>query len=130
MAVSEYLNRRLLGATLLGSPFTEVQTVYATLISSLSSYGLTFTEISGPGYARQVTVLGSPTGTKYTNINTVDFGTATGTWGLLSHLGMCDSVSSGNLLFYERLPYPRTVVTSTVVRALPGQVSVSFLPLS
>jgi hypothetical protein len=129
MAVSEFLNRRVLGVTLLGTPFTSPNTVFVALISSLSSFGLSYSEFaSAAGYARQVIVLGALTNNKHTNVNTINFGTATGTWGVLRYLGVCNCLSAGDLLYYERLPYPRTIVTSTAVRILPGQITLSLMP--
>ena len=62
------------------------------------------TEVSGGSYARKsmpaMTVSGtSPT--TATNGAAVEFVTATGSWGTITHVGIFDASSSGNLMAWD-----------------------------
>jgi hypothetical protein len=70
------------------------------------------TEVSGGSYARKsmpaMTVSGtSPT--EATNGAAVEFITATGSWGTVTHVGVFDASSSGNLLAWAALTASKTV---------------------
>ncbi len=68
----------------------------------------------GNGYARVATVPGdwnSATGNPTTidNANTIVFAAASGPWGTLTHFGLADAVSAGNVISSGPLINPKTV---------------------
>ncbi len=60
------------------------------------------TELSGSGYSRQSVSFSTPTTGSCSNTNAITF-SATGTWTPANYVGVFDSVSSGNLLFWGEL---------------------------
>jgi hypothetical protein len=59
-------------------------------------------ELTGPGYSRQSVSFTTPTTGSCSNSNLITF-TATGTWTPANYVGIFDSISSGNLLFWGEL---------------------------
>lgn len=131
---SSYLENALLGATLLGSPFTELTTTYIALATSINSDGDSFTEVTtNIGYERQPMVSGtdwsditSTPDTTLVNSTTKTFSPATTPWGVVAHFGIYDAatIGGGNLLYWGDLPQTRDVQTSDTVSVQAGNITV------
>lgn len=128
---SNYLEDRLLGVTLLGSPFTAPSTIYVALATSCTTDGAVFHEVpAGTAYARQVVVFGAPaangTATRCQNTASVTFPEATTPWGGVTHAGLYDSPTGGNQLYWGSLTTVRTILTADTFQYPIGQFSVSL----
>lgn len=105
-------------ATLMPDP------VYIGLMTAApNDDGSGVTEPSGGSYAR-VSVANTDaqwpaasSGVK-NNANTITFPTATAGWGLITHFGIFDAASAGNLLAFGALGASRNVLTDDVFRFL------------
>ena len=53
-------------------------------------------EVSGGAYARQLAGLGAPSDGVASNANDITFPTATGNWGLITHLALVDHATNTN----------------------------------
>jgi hypothetical protein len=86
------------------------------------------TEVSTGSYARQsstFTVSGtSPT--LATNSAQIDFPTATGSWGTITHMGIFDAVSAGNLLWWGALTASKTIAIDDVFRFIAGAIDLTL----
>lgn len=86
------------------------------------------TEVSGGSYARTAvtfTVSGtSPT--LATNSATVEFPTASGSWGTIVAMGVMDASTSGNLLAWADLTASKTIGTGDVLRFNTGEIDVTL----
>lgn len=80
------------------SPGTRPSAWHVGLGTGASDAGLTG-EPSGAGYARQ-SVTFSESGGTITSAGAITFGPATGSWGTMSHFGVFDASTGGNLLFW------------------------------
>ncbi len=76
------------------------------------------TEVSGNNYARKSTAGGTSgdwaavTGTNPTSIanaNAITFATPSGSWGTVTHFGVFDASSGGNLLSWASLTVSKTI---------------------
>ena len=71
------------------------------------------TEIAGGGYMRQIITFAEPQqvgGRGQTQNNAqVTFPTATDNWGTISHWGVRDALTGGNLLTYAPVPTPKLI---------------------
>lgn len=108
MSKSNYLENAILDHILGGPDFTRPATVYVSLHTADPTDAGTGTEVSGNGYAR-VAVTNNATnwpaassGAK-SNGTTITFPTATGSWGTVSHFGIWDAATNGNLLYHGAL---------------------------
>jgi len=72
------------------------------------------TEVTGGAYARQVITYGEPTiaGDEMLVQNTavITFPVATSDWGLVTHYGIRDALTGGNLIQYGTFTIPQDVV--------------------
>ena len=98
---TDYLENKVLTHVFGGTAYTAPSTLYVGLFTAAPSDTGGGTECSGGSYARKsmpdMTVSGtSPT--QATNGAAVEFATATGAWGTVTHCGVFDASSSGNLL--------------------------------
>lgn len=85
------------------------------------------TEVSGTGYARQLTDPDTDytlTGQVVDNDNLIDFGTAGSDWALsgdeITHYRIYDAVSGGNLILTKELAAPRIVANGDPVTIAAG----------
>lgn len=125
-AMSNYLENALINAVLRNTSFTSPATVYVALYTSDPTDADSGTEVSGGSYARQAVTFGAPSNGVVTNNGTVTFPTATGSWGIVTHFGIRDASSGGNLLFYGALTVSKTVTTNDVLIFATNDISVTL----
>ena len=100
---STYLSQNIINSTLRSQAFAVPSTLYLALFSAdPTDNNTTSNELAGPWYARQATgswaaPLGS--GNSTSNNNQIQFSAVTGSSVTVTHWGIYDAVSSGNLLY-------------------------------
>lgn len=124
--MSNYLEDALINATLRNTTYTSPATVYVGLYTSDPGEGNTGTEVSGTSYARQAATFGAPSNGTSTNSAAIEFPQAGGSWGTVTHIGILDASSSGNLLYYTALDASKTIATGDVFRIAIGSLSVTL----
>jgi len=126
---SDYLENKVLLHVFGGTSYTAPGTLYVALYTSAPSDTGGGTECSGGSYARKsmgnMTVSGtSPT--TATNGSAVEFVTATGSWGTVTHVGVFDASTSGNLLGWAALSASKTVSSGDVFRFDAGDLDITL----
>jgi len=126
---SDYLEDKVLNHVFGGTAYTAPGTLYVGLYTAAPSDSGGGTEVSGGSYARKsmaaMTVSGtSPT--EATNGAAVEFITATGSWGTVTHVGVFDASSSGNLLAWAALTASKTVSSGDVFRFDAGDLDITL----
>ncbi len=124
--MSNYLENALINATLRNTSYTSPTTVYVALYTTDPTDADTGTECSGGSYARQAVTFGSPSNGVSTNSASVTFPTASGNWGTITHIGIRDASTAGNLLYHTPLDTSKTVNTSDVFTISSGNLSVTL----
>jgi hypothetical protein len=124
--MSNYLENALINATLRNTSYTSPTTVYVALYTTDPTDADTGTEVSGGSYARQAVTFGSPSNGVSTNSASVTFPTASGNWGTITHIGIRDASTAGNLLYHTPLDTSKTVNTSDVFTISSGNLSVTL----
>ena len=119
---SDYLEDKVLDHVFGGTAYTAPSTLYVGLYTAAPSD-------TGGSYARKsmpaMTVSGtSPT--QATNGAAVEFVTATGSWGTVTHCGVFDAVSSGNLLGWAALTASKAVASGDVFRFDAGDLDITL----
>lgn len=124
-ALSNFLENKLIDQLFRGQTFTFPTTVYVGLFTAAPSDTGGGTEVSGGSYAR-VSVASSlanwagtqsagstsaSSGTSGTTSNNIaiTFPEPTATWGVITHVGIFDAATTGNLLIHGALTIPKTV---------------------
>lgn len=124
--ISNYLENAIINATLRNTSYTSPTTVYVGLYTDDPGEGNTGTEVSGGSYARTAVTFGAPSNGVSTNSASVTFPTATGTWGTVTHIGILDAATSGNLLYYTPLDASKSIASGDVFTISTGNLSVTM----
>jgi hypothetical protein len=124
--MSNYLETALINGTLRATSYTAPSTVYLALYTSDPTDADTGTEVSGTSYARQSITFGSPSNGASTNSAAIEFPQAGGSWGTVTHVGIRDASTAGNLLYHTPLDASKTIATGDVFRIASGSLSVTL----
>lgn len=124
--MSNYLEDALINATLRATTFTSPATVYVGLYTADPTDAGSGTEVSGGSYARQSVTFGAPSNGVSTNSAAVEFPQCTSTWGTVSHIGILDASTSGNLYYHTALDSSKTIETGDVFKIAIGNLSVTL----
>lgn len=100
---------------------------YLALFTSNPAEDASGTEVStsGTGYARQ-SVSFSVSGNAATNSGAVEFPTATASYGTVTHVGVYDASTSGNLIVYAALDASKSIDTGDVMRVPAGDLDITL----
>ena len=123
---SNFLENALINATLRATTYTSPATVYVSLYTTDPTDADTGTEVSGGSYARTAVTFGAPSNGVTTNSADVTFPTATASWGTVSHIGIHDASSAGNLLFHTPLDTSKTIDSGDIFKITSGNLSVTL----
>ena len=124
--MSNYLENALINGTLRATTYTAPTTICVALYTSDPTDADTGTEVSGTSYARQSVTFGSPSNGATTNSAAVEFPQAGGSWGTITHIGIRDASTVGNLLYHTPLDASKTIATGDVFRIAVGSLSVTL----
>lgn len=124
--MSNYLENALINVTLRATSYTAPTTVYLALYTTDPTDADTGTECSGTAYARQSITFGAPSNGVSTNSAVIDFPQAGGAWGTITHIGIRDALTTGNLLYHSPLDTSKTIATGDVFRVASGSLSVTL----
>lgn len=109
---STYLSQMIINATLRGQAFTVPATLYEALFTSdPTDDNVTTNEVAGAWYGRRPTGSWSApvgTGNSSANSNQIQFNAVTGAEVTVSHWGIYDAATSGNLLYSDTIGTPKT----------------------
>ena len=124
--MSNYLENELLDHTLGTGSFTMPATIYLALFTSNPTDAGSGTEVSGSGYARQAITFGAASSGTATNSSQETFTASGGNFGTVTHIGIYDASSAGNLLVYGALTSSRTINDGESLIFEVGSISVTF----
>lgn len=125
-ALSNYLENALINATLRNTGFTSPTTVFVGLFLTDPTDAGSGTECSGASYARKVMTFGAPSNGVSVNSAAVEFDQATTSWGTITHFGVLDAVTSGNLLYHGALTASKVIDNGDVFKFATSAVSVTL----
>ena len=81
------------------------------------------TEVSGGGYARQSATF-TVTGNAATNSAALEYPVATAPYGTVTHVGVYDASTGGNLIAYAALTSSKSIDTDDVLRIPAGDLDI------
>lgn len=127
MSFSNYLETEILDHVFGGAAYTAPATLYLALHTANPDEDGSGAEVSttGTAYARQ-TVAFTTTGNTTSNTAAVEFPTATANFGTVTHVGVWDASTAGNLLAYAALTSSKTIETGDVFRVPAGDLDISL----
>lgn len=128
--MSNYLEESLLNAICRGQTYEGAPVIYVALYTTAPTDNDLGMEVSGAGYVRQAVTFSEPSQVvgKATIENTEDvvFPVASSDWGTVTHVGIRDAETGGNLLFHKEVNNPRTILTNDRVRFLQGEIKIDL----
>ena len=124
--MSNYLEDALINATLRATTFTSPAAVYVGLHTADPTDAGTGTEVSGGSYTRKAATFAAPSNGVSATSADVTFDQATGSWGTITHIGIWDASSSGNLLYHTPLDASKTIETGDIFKIASGNLTVTL----
>jgi hypothetical protein len=125
-AASDYLEDKLLDHALATAAYTAPTNVYVGLFTSSPGDDDSGTEVSGGDYARKEATFGSASGGSAATSATITFDAATASWGSITHIGIYDASSGGNLLFHGEVTTPKTIESGDTFQISSGNLTISL----
>ena len=127
MSLSNTFETTVLTWLLTNSAATRPTAWYVALFTSNPAEDASGTEVSttGTAYARQ-SVTFSVSGNTASNTAAIEFPTATASYGTVTHVGVFDASSAGNLIAYAALTTSKAIDTGDVLRLPANDLDVTL----
>ena len=125
MSFSNFLETEILDHVFAGAAYSAPGTHYLGLFTSAPGETGGGTELSGSAYVRK-SVAFTTSGNTTSNNAAIEFPTATGNWGTVTHVGVFDASTSGNLMAYATLSASKTIETGDVFRVPSGDLDITL----
>jgi hypothetical protein len=123
---SNFLENALINATLRNTTYTSPATVYVSLYTTDPTDADSGTEVSGGSYARTSATFDAPSNGVTQNSADITFPTATASWGTVTHIGVHDASTAGNLLFHTPLDTSKTIDSGDIFKIETGNLTVTL----
>jgi len=124
-AMSDYLENEILDHILGTGAYTMPSTVYVGLSTGSFNDDNSGTELTGNGYARESIAFAAAASGTASNSGAVEFSAATGSWGTVSHFGLFDASTSGNLLIHGALTASKVIDTGDILKIAVGDMDIT-----
>tara|TARA_R110000772_G_scaffold81597_5_gene173503 strand:- start:233 stop:625 length:393 start_codon:yes stop_codon:yes gene_type:complete len=127
-ALSDFAEKLCLDFLMNTQTATRPTTWFVALFTAAPNDAGGGTELSGNGYAREAVTfdaVSSGAGTTQ-NAGLVSFTAAGGSWGSVTHIGIFDAVSTGNLLMHGIMGTARTVNDGDDLEFAIGDIDLSL----
>lgn len=128
MPFTTYLQNKVLDHTFKKNTFAVPANIYIGLsLRSPGEDGLSLQEPSGNGYARIVcNSWATSSGGATSNVGTLKFPQASGSWGTISHVCIFDSISGGNMIAFGSLAASKLVSSGDNVQFASGDIDITL----
>ena len=127
-ALSDHSEALLLDWLMTTGSATRPTAWYVALYTAAPSDSGGGTEVSGSGYTRQSVTFDaatSPGGTT-SNSGDVSFTAAGGNWGTITHIGIFDASSAGNLLWHGAMTASKVVNDGDTLQFSAGNIDLTI----
>lgn len=141
-AMSDFLENQLVDQIFRGQSAPTTSTLYIGLLTDAPSDAGGGTEVAGGSYARVAvasslanwagtqaaasTTASSGTSGQTSNNVAITFPTPSAGWGTVTHFGIYDAATTGNLLFHGALTIAKTINEADTVTFPPASLSITF----
>jgi hypothetical protein len=126
-AASDFLENKLLDHALATTAYTAPSNVYVSLhTGSPGDADDGANEVSGGSYVRKEASFGSAASGSASTDATITFDAATANWGTITHIGIYDASTSGNLLFHGAVTTSKTIESGDTFQISSGNLTISL----
>lgn len=126
MSFSNTLENTILDWAFTAGAATRPTAWYLALYTAAPSDSGGGTEVTGGSYARQSIGAFSVSGNVASNASQIDFPTATGSWGTVTHIGVFSAVSGGTLYAWAPLTTSKSIASGDVFRVPAGDLDITL----
>lgn len=128
MSLSAYLENAVINHFLRNTPIPSPEKVYLALYTTDPTDADTGAEVTEGSYVRLPITLTEPidavpSGKVAKNATDIEFAVATANWGTVTHAGVRDAVTGGNLLLHGPLNLNKTIATGDQFRVPANQLT-------
>jgi len=124
-AMSDYLENEILDHILGTGAYTMPTTVYVGLSTGSFGDDNSGTELTGNNYARVAATFSAAASGTTSNSAAIEFAAATGSWGSISHFGIFDASSAGNLLIHGAFTTAKTIASGDILKISTGDLDIT-----
>ena len=127
MSLSNTFETRVLTWLFTGDAVTRPSAFYVALFTSNPDEDASGTEVttSGTAYVRQSASF-TVSGNTASNSAAIEFPTATASYGTVTHIGVFDASSGGNLIAYAALSTSKAIDTGDVLRLPASDLNITM----
>lgn len=127
MSLSNTFETHTLNYLFTATSVTRPTAWYIALFTSNPAEDASGTEVStsGTAYARQSATF-TVSGNEATNSAAIEFPTATASYGTVTHIGVYDASTGGNLIAYAALTTSKAIDTGDVLRINSAELDVTL----
>jgi hypothetical protein len=127
MSFSNFLETEILDHVFGGAAYTAPSTHYLALFTAApgETGGGTEVSTSGTAYVRK-SVAFTTTGNTTSNTAAVEYPTATANFGTVTHVGVFDALTSGNLMAYAALSSSKAIDSGDVFRVPAADLDITL----
>jgi len=123
--MSDYLELKFLDHFTGTASTSAPSAVYLGLSTASLNDDASGTELTGNNYTRKAITFASASSGSIASNSAVEFDSATGSWGTVSHWGIWDASSSGNLLFHGAFTASKSIATGDILKVASGSLTIS-----
>lgn len=124
-AKSNYLEGKLIEHVLRNVSYTSPSTVYLSLHTADPTEAGSGAEVSGNNYSRQAIAFDAHSNGACANSDIETFTASGGSFGTVTHFGIFDASSSGNLLYYGALTASKVVADGDSLKFAAGSITIT-----
>lgn len=125
MSFSNTFENRVLTWVFTAGSATRPTSWHVALFTSNPAEDGSGTEVSGGDYARQSATF-TVTGNAASNSAAIEFPTATASYGTVTHVGIYDASTGGNLIAYAALTSSKAIDTGDVLRLPASDIDITL----
>lgn len=126
MSKSNYLENKVLDHVLATAAYTAPSAVYLALFTTDPAEDGSGTEVAGNGYAREEVTFNTASGGSATGpVTDTEFTASGGSFGTVSHFGVYDAATTGNLLYYGALSSAKAVADGDSIRFVADSITIT-----
>ena len=126
MDFSNYLANAIVSATVRGTAYTSPSTAYLALFLSNPTKDDTGLEVNGASYARAVATFAPPVNGVSKNSSDIEYNAATTNWGTVTHVGIYDAETGGNLLYFTELAEAKNIETGDIFKIATDNLTLTL----
>jgi hypothetical protein len=124
--IANFLANELIDHFLRNASYSPAATVYLALYTTDPTDADSGSECSGGSYARESVAFDAAGSRTTANTSDITFTEATASWGTVSHVGVRDALTVGNLLAHGAVTVSKPIGSGDTAKVAAGELDFTF----